>query len=48
MYEKTDVGHYCILQYGLILISARINDYIYHKVWDKNIYPFPKFNAATV
>ena len=32
----------------LILIIARINDYINYMIWDEIIYPFPNFNGATV
>ena len=30
------------------LIPAWINNYIYYKMWDEIIYPFPNFNSWTV
>ena len=32
----------------LTLISARLNNYIHHKVWDEITYPLPNFNSFAV
>ena len=34
-------------QHGLILIPARISNYMLSKVQDEIIYPFPNFNGCT-